>query len=167
MRTSEPTIEKYKKVCDYLPNLVILTKSTTPGEVQLTFAHESVGEKYLGESVAAFALVGSLESPSVVSIDINIAFAMDGDKIRLLIAEVLHRAAAGNLVRSNKQQDWTPRNAVLLPLFLTEAAILDRETTAEELLKISSQSITERADEGEDNCGDKDNKDIEEDKESE
>ena len=54
----------------------------------------------------------------------DIAFAPDGDKIRLPIAEVLFRTAARNLARSNKQQYWMPRNAVLLPLFLTEAAIL-------------------------------------------
>ena len=51
----------------------------------------------LGESVVAFALAGDLSSPSVISLNIEIAFAADGDKIRLPIAEVLLCAAASNL----------------------------------------------------------------------
>ena len=47
MRTSEPAFEKYKKVCDNFPNLAILTKSATPGKVQLPLAHASVGNKSL------------------------------------------------------------------------------------------------------------------------
>ena len=105
MRTSERAFEKYKKVCNNFPNLDILTKSATPGEVQMMFSHASVGNIYLRESVAAFALAGSLDSPSVISIDINITFATDGDKIRLTITEVLIRAAAGNLAWSNKQRE--------------------------------------------------------------
>ena len=99
----------------------------------------------------AFALAGSLESPYVVSIDINIYLTVDSKKICLLIAEVLLGAAAGDLSRSKKQREWTLRNAVLLPPFLTEAAILDRETSNEELLKIFAQYITERVEEEEDN----------------
>ena len=60
MCTSEPDTEKYKKVCEDFPNLAILNKSATPGEVQMTFAHASVGNKYLGEYVAAFSLAGSI-----------------------------------------------------------------------------------------------------------
>ena len=47
MRASEPATEKYKNVCEEFPNLVILTKSSTPGEVQLTFGHATVGNKSL------------------------------------------------------------------------------------------------------------------------
>ena len=83
MRASEPTTEKYKKVCKDFPNLAILTKSATPGKVQLTFGHAAVGNKSLGESVVAFTLAGDLISPSVVSLKIDITFAADGDKIRL------------------------------------------------------------------------------------
>ena len=61
---------------------------------------------------------------------------MDGDKICLPIPEVLLRAAAGNLVRSNNWQDWKPRKAVFLPQFQMEAEILDEEISVEELLKI-------------------------------
>ena len=31
MRASEPAADKYKNVCEYFPNLEILTKSSTPG----------------------------------------------------------------------------------------------------------------------------------------
>ena len=57
-----------------------------------------------------------------------IAFAEDGDKIHLPTTEVLLHAAAGDLMRSKNQQDWTPHNAFLLPPFLTEAAILNGES---------------------------------------
>ena len=74
---------------------------------------------------------------------------MDGDKIRLPIAEFLLRNAAGDLDRWKKQRDWTPQNAILLPPFLTEAAILHGESDAGKLLKIFARSITEWAKEGE------------------
>ena len=103
MRSSEPANEKYEKVHGDFSNLVILAKSVLPGEVQLTFMHMSFRYKSLEESVAAFYLTGSLHSPSVVSIDVNIAFTMDGDKIRLPIAELLLCAADGKLASSKKQ----------------------------------------------------------------
>ena len=48
-----------------------------------------------------------------------------------------------------KQKYWTPGNAVLLPLFLTKAAILHGESEAGEILKIFDCSITDWAKEGE------------------
>ena len=125
-------------------------------EVQLTFSKASVGNKSLGESVASFPLTGSLDSPSAVSIDVMIAFSMDSNKIRLLIAEILLRASAGDLARSKKQRYWTPRNAVLLLPFLTEAKILDVKTSVEEFFKIFTRSITERLEEEENDNGNKD-----------
>ena len=100
MRASKPAADKFKNVCEDFPNLAILTKSSTPGEIQLTFGHEAVGNKLLGDSVVAFALAGNLSSPSVILFNIDIAFAADGKKICLPIAEVLLRAAAGNLAQS-------------------------------------------------------------------
>ena len=47
-RASEPAAKKFKKVCEDFPNLTILTKSATPGAVQLTFAHRIIGNKSLG-----------------------------------------------------------------------------------------------------------------------
>ena len=44
---------------------------------------------------------------------------------------------------------------------MTEAEILDGETTIEELIKILAHSITERAEEGEEDDGGEDNKEIE------
>ena len=100
MRTIDPDRNKFKHVCRYLPNISILTKSATPADVQLRFVHESVGNKSLRGSVAVFSLAGLLEVLSVVSIDINIAFAIDGDNIRLPITKVILSAAAGDLARS-------------------------------------------------------------------
>ena len=148
--------EKYKRVCEDFPNFAILTKSATPGKVQLTFGHGAIVKKSLGESVVDFALSGDLSSPYVISLKIDIAFSADGDKIRIPIAEFLLRAATGNLAHLKKQRDWTPRNAVLLPPFITEAAILHGELEAGELLKIFSRSITEWAKKGETSRGEDD-----------
>ena len=105
----------------------------------------------------AFALAGSLNSPSVVSINMDIAFATDGEKIHLPITEVLLCDAAGDLARSKNQRDCTPSNAILLPQFLTGAAILNWGSDTGEILKIFARSITEISEEGEDNGGDNDN----------
>ena len=145
IHASEPATDKYKNVCEDLPNLGILTKSSTPGEIQLTFGHAAVGNKSLGEYVVAFSLASYLGSPSFISFNLEIAFANDGEKIRVPITEVLLCAAAGDLARSRKQRDWTSHNAVLLPPLLTKAAILHGESDAGELLKIFARSITEWA----------------------
>ena len=51
-------------------------------------------------------------------------------------------------MRSKKHRYWTPLNAVLLPTFLTEAAIIHWESDAGNLLKIFARSIIEWAKEG-------------------
>ena len=130
MRASEPGTEKYKNVCEDFPNLGILTKSSTPVIVQLTFGHTTVGNKSFRESIQAFALAGDLGSPSVISFNLEIAFAPDGEKIRQPIAEVLLCAPAVNLARSKKQREWPSLNAVLLPPFLMEVAILHGKSEA-------------------------------------
>ena len=56
MRANDTAAENYNRVCKDFPNLAILTKSATPGKVQLTFIHAAVGNKSLGESVVAFSL---------------------------------------------------------------------------------------------------------------
>ena len=109
------------------------------------FGHADVGNKSLGESVVAFSRAVDLSSPSVISLHIEIAFAVDGDKIRLPIAEVLLCATAGDLDRLKNHRDWIPRNAVLLPPFLTENAILHRDSNAGKILKIFARSITDWA----------------------
>ena len=148
MHASNLAAKNCKRVCEYLPNLAILTRSATPGEVQLTFGHAAVGKKSLGESSVAFALAGDISSPSVISLKIDIFFATDDDKIRVPIVEVLLCAATGDLARSKKQQDWTPRNAVLLLPFVMEDAILHGESDVGELLNNFARSITERVKEG-------------------
>ena len=60
IRASVPATEKFKNICDNFLNLAILTKSSTPGEVQLKFGHSTVGNKSLGESLQAFARAGDL-----------------------------------------------------------------------------------------------------------
>ena len=97
MRVSEPAADQYKNVCEDFLNLGILTKSSTPGDIQLTFGHAAVGNKSLGESIVVFAITGDLGSPSVISFNLEIAFATDCEKIFLLIAEVLLCAGMGNL----------------------------------------------------------------------
>ena len=78
LRASEPAADKSKKFCKDFPNLAILKKSSTTGEIQLTFGHAAVGNKSLGESVVAFALAVDISSPSVIPFKIDIAFAADG-----------------------------------------------------------------------------------------
>ena len=69
MRSDEPDRYKFKRVCADLQNFEILTKSATPGKVQSTYTHTSIGSKSLGETVTTFALARFLEAPTVVLID--------------------------------------------------------------------------------------------------
>ena len=57
MRTSDPANKKFKYVCEDFPNFSILAESATPGDIQLTFAHASIGNKSLGGSVTEFSLI--------------------------------------------------------------------------------------------------------------
>ena len=66
---------------------------------------------------------------------------MAGNKIRIPVTKVLSCASVGNLARSKKHRYWVVLNAVLLPPFLTEDAILDRKTTVANLLKLSAKCI--------------------------
>ena len=96
MCASELVTDKYEKVCEDFLNLAILTKSST-GEIWLTFGHAAVGNKSV-----AFALAGNLSSPSVIFFNIKTTFSTDGKNIHFPIAEVLFRAAAGDLAQSKK-----------------------------------------------------------------
>ena len=73
----------------------------------------------------------------------DITFSADRENICLPIIEILLCAATGDLASSRNQQYCMPRNSILLPPFLMEAAILNRESDAGELLNIFSSSITE------------------------
>ena len=141
MRSDKPASSKLKRLCTDFPNLEVLTKSATPGDIQVTHSHASIENKSLGKTVTTFALKGSVVAPTVISIDIERAFARGGKNIRLLTTEVLLRDGAGELAKSKKIRYWTSRNAVFLPPFLTEKVLADRETAAEVLLKIFTESI--------------------------
>ena len=121
--------------------------------------HATVGNNSLGESFVDFSLVGNLDSPSVVFINMDIDFAEDNNKIRLPITEVLLCADASDLVRLTKQRDWAPCNAAPLPPFLAKAAILNEELDAFDLLRIFARSMTEWSKEGENTSGDNNNGD--------
>ena len=85
MRASKTAAKRYKKVCDDFPNIAILAKSATRGEFQLTFAHVTVGNKSFGGSGVAFVLAGNQDPPSAVSINIDIAFVIEGNKQLILV----------------------------------------------------------------------------------
>ena len=100
MRMSEPAGNKFKHVCNDLPNMAIFTKSATPENIQLMFEHASVRNKSLGESVTVFALAESIETLTVISINVDITFTIFGDKIWIPVIKILLFAAVGNLARS-------------------------------------------------------------------
>ena len=77
-------------------------------------------------------------------IDINLTFAKDGKNIRLSMTEVLIRAATSDLAKSKNPRNWTSRNTLLLPPFLTEIVVTDGDTVAEALLKIFSRKPKSR-----------------------
>ena len=124
--------------------MVILIKSDTTVEFQLTYVHAYVGNTSLGVLFTVFYLVGLLETPTVVSIDSNIAFANAGDKIQLPVTELILRAATGDLARSKKQRYWVAINTILLLPFLVESSILDREMAEVNLLNIFTKCISEK-----------------------
>ena len=76
MRASKPAMDKFKRFCKDCPNLAILTKSATPGEIQLMFGHAAVGNKSLGEFVVAFVLTGDLSLRLVPSQDVLFALIL-------------------------------------------------------------------------------------------
>ena len=144
MHSEDPARSKFKRVCTEFPILAVLTKSATPGDIQVTYAYASVGNKSLSKTVTAFDLEGYLETPTLVWIDIKRTFAGNGEKIRLPMIEVFLHAAAGELAKLNKLRDWTSINAVLLPPFLTETVLTNVETSVEALLNIFSKRINKQ-----------------------
>ena len=143
MCLDKPSISKFKRVCAYLPNLALLTKIASPGEVQVTYGHAFIGNKSLEETVTAFALAGFLNAPTVVTIDDECNFAGTSDNIRLPTTEVLLCAAVGNLYKLEKLRNWEDMNTVLLPSLLTKAVVLEVETVEGEILKTFYNKIVE------------------------
>ena len=144
MRSDKPASSKFKRVSTDFPNLAVLTKSATPGEIQEMYAHTSVGNNTLGKIVTAFALARSFEATTMILINIERAFAGDGEKICLPKTEVLLHAAADEPTKSKKFRDWKARNSVLLPQFLTEIELTYGENTVEVLLRILTKRINDQ-----------------------
>ena len=67
---------------------------------------------------------------------LQLDFANTYDKIWIPVTKVLLHAAIGDLDILKEQREWLPLNAVLLPPFLTEAAVLDNKTAVANLLKV-------------------------------
>ena len=141
MCSDEPAGSKFKRVFTDFPNMAVLTKSTTPGDIQVTYFHSYVGNKSLGEMVTDLSLEVYPKAPTMVSIEIKYNLFNDGEKIFLPTTEVLLRATSGNLSKSKNLRDWTSRKAVLLPPFITKTVVADGKTVMEALLKIFSERI--------------------------
>ena len=88
--------------------------------------------------------MGSLESPTVVSINDKRVFDRAYEKICLPVTEVILNSAVDNLLRSKNLWDWASLNAVVLPPLPTKAIALDGKTSVTELLKIFTAKISER-----------------------
>ena len=80
----------------------------------------------------------------MVYIDANRTFTSAGEKIRLLATDFLLCATVGYLTRLKNLGDSESQKDVLLLSFLTEAFILDAETSVEELIIIFAANILER-----------------------
>ena len=133
MRSDNPAGSKLKRVCTDLPNMVVLNMIATPGDIQVTYAHASVRNKSLGKAVTDSSLAGSLEAPTMVSIDIKSAFSGNDEKTCVLTMDVLLCAAVKKLKKPKNICDLTSRNVAPLPPFLMEAVVTDGETAAEAL----------------------------------
>ena len=102
MCSDEPSRSKFRRVYIGLPNLAVPTKSAMPGDMQVTYVHASVGNKYLRETVTDFSLSGYLKAPTVVLIDAEYTFAGYSEKIHLPTTEILLRATIDNLEKPKK-----------------------------------------------------------------
>ena len=74
MRSDEPAVSKFKRLYTDFPNIALLTKSATPGEVQVTYTHASIENNLLRETATTFSLEGFLEATTVVAINTERAF---------------------------------------------------------------------------------------------
>ena len=58
MHSDDPVGSQFKRACTDFSNLVELPKSATPKDIQAIYVHASVWNKFPGEKVTAFHLVG-------------------------------------------------------------------------------------------------------------
>ena len=99
MRSDKLAGSKFKHICKNFPNMAVLTKSSSPGYIQLTYVHASVGNNYLGKTVTAFPLAGSLKAPTVVLIDTKLTFIVNCKNILLQTTEFLIHTNTGDLAK--------------------------------------------------------------------
>ena len=121
IHSDEPDVSKLKRVCADFPDIMLLTKSATHRKSKVIYAHTSIGNKSIGETVTTFALVVFLKAPNLVMIDVESDGA--GNKIHLPTTEVLLRAAIGNISKSKSIRNWAALNAVLHPPLLAKTVI--------------------------------------------
>ena len=121
IHSDEPDVSKLKRVCADFPDIMLLTKSATHRKSKVIYAHTSIGNNSIGETVTTFALVVFLKAPNLVMIDVESDGA--GNKIHLPTTEVLLRAAIGNISKSKNIRNWAALNAVLHPPLLAKTVI--------------------------------------------
>ena len=107
MRSDKLAGSKFKHICKIFPNMAVLTKSSSPVYIQLTYVHASVGNNYLGKTVTAFPLAGSLKAPTVVLIDTKLTFILNCKKVLLQTTEFLIHTTTGDLAKLKKLCNWT------------------------------------------------------------
>ena len=66
MCSNKPSGFSFKGLCIDFPNIALLTTSVTPGEVQVAYAHVSIGNKIFRKTVTAFSFAGLLETLTMV-----------------------------------------------------------------------------------------------------
>ena len=106
MHSAKPSVSKFKRVCADSPNLTLITKSATPGEVQVIYMHASIGTSPLKKPWPLYSWWDHLNASSVVMINDERAFVGAGNKICLPTTKVLLRAAIGDPSKSEKLHDW-------------------------------------------------------------
>ena len=118
-----PAVSNFKRVCTDFPYLALLTKSAKSGEAQVTYVHVSIIKNPLRGTLTSFALAGSLEALTVVTINAEHAFAGTGNKIRLPTTKSLLCTNTGNLSKSMKLCDWEALKAVFLSPLLDKVVV--------------------------------------------
>ena len=122
----------FKRVYTDFPNLALLTNISTNGEFQVTYVQTSIGNNPLKETRAAFVLVVSLETPTVLTIDAEHVFTGAGDKICLPATKFLLCATVGNLSKLNHLCEWAElKNVLLPPLFNKLFSLRERQRWGE------------------------------------
>ena len=150
IRTREPTNEKFKCMYKDFPNIVILTKSDMPVEVQMTFTHAPLVTNPLGNlllhfpwqyhstHIHLFQLMPTLPSPIPEKISASQSLRYSSAPPPEILQGLRIIGTGQYSMTSLYHHSWQRRR------FLTGRASL------EDLLKIFARCITEREEEEED-----------------